>query len=110
MRPAERVGVERDAERLAALPEVSLQADGEIKVFADRGPVVAADGDDGVAAEHAKCSRDEHHGVLRRAGEPEQQETAHVLDDLEPREPAARQRHVGDAAVLDATAVGDPDI
>ena len=35
---------------------------------------------------------------------------AHVLDDLEPREPAARQRHVGDAAVLDATAVGDPDI
>ena len=87
-----------------------LQPDREIHVLADRGPVVAADGDDGVAAEQAECTRDEHHGILRGACEPEQEKRAHVLDDLEPREPAARQRHVGDTAVLDVTAVGDPDI
>jgi len=62
--PAERVGIERDACRLAALTKVALQPDGEIHVFADGGAVVAADGDDGVAAEQAERARDEHDGIL----------------------------------------------
>ena len=72
--------------------------------------VVAADGDHGIAAEQPECTRDQDDGILRRAGEPEQEERAHVLDNLEPREPAAWQGDVGDAAVLDATAVRDADI
>src|SRR4029078_2655002 len=86
------------------------QANVRIEVAADRGSVVAADGDDGIAAEQPECTRNQHDGILRRAGEPEQEERAYVFDDLEARETAAWEGGFGDAPVLDAPAVRDAHI
>ena len=110
LRPSERAGIEPDARRLAARAEMPMQPDRQIHVLADGRVVVAAHGDHRVTSEEAEGSRDDWHRVDRRARNPEELECAHVLDDLEPRKPAARKRHLRDPAPLDPAPVDDRDV
>ena len=70
----------------------------------------APDRDDEVAAHQREDAGEHEQRAKRGEGDSSLRERAHVLDDLEARDPGLREPHLDDAAVLDERPVRDPDL